>query len=75
MAATVAERHVDVVGRGDRRGSLEPIAQSALWPDPARHATYQELIEVYAACEAHALGKGPDPSPQLADFAAAQDQG
>jgi len=55
-------------------GFVEPIAQSALRPDRARHAVYRELIEVYAACESHALGHGADPAPQLADFAAAQDQ-
>jgi xylulokinase len=46
----------------------EPVAQSALTPDPARHAMYREMIEVYAACEAHALGYGPDPSPRLSRF-------
>jgi xylulokinase len=55
-------------------GFVEPIAQSALRPDPVRHAVYRDLIELYAACEAHALGQGADPAPQLADFAAAQDQ-
>jgi len=50
-------------------GFVEPIAQSALRPDPARHAIYRELIEVYAACEAHALGDGPDPALRLAQFA------
>jgi xylulokinase len=51
------------------KGFVEPLALSALTPDPARHATYQELIEVYAACEAHALGHGPDPSPLVRKFA------
>jgi xylulokinase len=50
-------------------GFAEPLAQTALTPDPARHAMYRELIEVYAACEAHALGRGPDPSPLIAKFA------
>ncbi len=51
------------------KGFVEPIAHSALRPTRARHAIYQELIEVYAACEAHALGRGPIPSPRLAEFA------
>ena len=51
-------------------GFVEPIADSALRPDPTRHVIYRELIEVYAACEAHALGQGPDPSTRLAQFAA-----
>ncbi len=50
---------------------VEPLAQSALTPNPARHAMYRELIEVYAACEAHALGRGPDPSSTLAAFSVA----
>jgi len=50
----------------------EPVAQSALRPDPARHAMYLELIDVYASCEAHTLGRGPDPTPRLARFAAAR---
>jgi len=51
-------------------GFVEPLADSALSPDPINHAIYKDLIEVYAACEAHALGKGPDPSEVLAAFAA-----
>jgi xylulokinase len=52
-------------------GFVEPLAESKLLPDPARHAVYEDLIELYAACEAHALGKGDDPSPRLAEFGAA----
>jgi xylulokinase len=55
------------------KGFVEPLAEGTLSPDPARHAIYNDLIEVYAACEAHALGKGDDPSPRLAEFAAAPD--
>jgi xylulokinase len=54
-------------------GFVEPIAESALRADPARHAIYRDLIEVYAACEAHALGRGADPAPRLAQFAEAQE--
>jgi xylulokinase len=50
------------------RDFAEPVAQSRLSPDPARHALYRELIDVYAACEAHALGRGPDPASLLARF-------
>ena len=49
---------------------MEPLADSKLLPDPARRAIYDDLIELYAACEAHALGKGPEPSERLAAFAA-----
>ncbi len=51
------------------RDFAEPIPQSALTPDPARHAMYRELTEIYAACEAHALGRGANPAPLLARFA------
>lgn len=40
------------------RGFVEPLADSAISPDAERHAIYKDLIAVYAACEAHALGKG-----------------
>ena len=55
------------------KGFAQPLANSALSPDASNHATYQELIEVYAACEAHALGRGADPSPRLAEFASARE--
>src|SRR3954464_7998881 len=48
-------------------GFVEPLADGKLSPDRAHHAIYQDLIEVYAACEAHALGHGPDPSARLAE--------
>lgn len=47
------------------RGFAEPIATARLAPDGRRHAFYRELMQVYAACEAHALGRGPDPEPLL----------
>ena len=40
----------------------EPVAASRLHPDPSRHAVYRGLMDVYAACEAHALGRGPLPA-------------
>jgi len=30
-----------------------------------RDRIYREMLDVYAACEAHALERGPDPSPLL----------
>ena len=53
------------------KGFVEPLADSKLSPDPELHAMYRDLIEVYAACEAHALGTGGDPSSRLANFASA----
>jgi xylulokinase len=46
-------------------GLAEPTAEARLKPDPRRHALYRELMPAYAACEAHALGRGADPSPVL----------
>ena len=51
------------------RGFVEPVADSRLEPDAQRHAIYQELITVHAACEAHALGRGPIPTAALAVIA------
>ena len=49
-------------------GFVEPIVESRVEPDATRHAMYQDLLKVYAACEAHALGRGPDPSSLMASF-------
>jgi xylulokinase len=47
------------------KGFVEPVAATRLEPDRRRHGFYRALIQVYAACEAHALGRGPDPEPLL----------
>ena len=49
-------------------GFAEPIRESRIAPDRARHEMYKELLDVCAACEAFALGRGPDPAQQLAAF-------
>jgi xylulokinase len=46
-------------------GFAEPIASTRLSPDSRRHELYREMMRVYAACEAHALGRGPNPAPLL----------
>jgi xylulokinase len=40
-------------------GFVEPVAH--VRPDPRNVAVYDALKKVYAACEAHALGRGPAP--------------
>jgi xylulokinase len=50
------------------RGFVEPVAELRVVPDARRHAMYQELIQVHAACEAHALGHGADPAPLINRF-------
>jgi hypothetical protein len=50
-------------------GFAEPVAGSKIRPDPVQVALYRDLIEVYRACEDHALRGGPDPEPARAAFA------
>jgi xylulokinase len=50
------------------QGIAEPIAGSRVRPDRARHAMYRELMRVHEACEAHALGRGPDPTELMDAF-------
>jgi xylulokinase len=50
------------------KGLAEPVAASRLCPRPEYRALYDELMEVHAACEAHALGRGSDPSARIARF-------
>jgi len=50
-------------------GIIEPNGRERIVPDPRRHEMYRDLLTVYAACEAHALG-GPDPAPAIAAWRA-----
>ena len=43
------------------RGVAEPRASTRIQSSPARHETYRALMTRHAACEAHALGRGPAP--------------
>ena len=56
LARNGATRWADVIA-----GLAEPLANSRVDPDPAQHSLYRDMVSVYAACEAHALGRGPDP--------------
>jgi xylulokinase len=56
LARNDATRWADVIAR-----LAEPLASSRVDPDPDRHVLYRDMVSVYAACEAHALGRGPDP--------------
>jgi len=71
-ALRAAHADVDADGRAGWEevvtGFAQPSAASRLRPDPARHAIYRALMPVYAACEAHALGRGPDPAPLIERF-------
>jgi xylulokinase len=47
----------------------EPLADSRVDPDADRHAMYREMIPLYALCETHARGRGPDPTDLVEQFA------
>lgn len=49
-------------------GFAEPSAGDVVRSDPGHVKIYADLLEVHAACEAHALGRGKDPGPLLQQF-------
>jgi xylulokinase len=49
-------------------GFAQPLAASRIQPDSQRHEMYQQWKRVYLACEAHALGRGPEPSAAIEGF-------
>jgi xylulokinase len=62
LGAALRALHGSLTAAGQRvawddviQGFAEPVAEGALTPDPARHAMYRDLIEVYAVREADAL--------------------
>ena len=66
-AAHACRDHRDPVASWQQvvAGLAEPEGPSRVTPQAGRHAFYREMLDVYAACEAHALERGPDPSPLL----------
>ena len=46
------------------RGLAEPLASTRIAPQQGNPVLYRDLMRVYAACEAHALGRGPAPAIQ-----------
>jgi xylulokinase len=76
LGAALRARHADASRSGQPLsweqvidGLVEPVAASRLDPHPAAHTVYRELMKAHEACEAHALGRGPDPSPLLSRLA------
>jgi len=67
--AHLREHHRSVDWDDVVAGLAEPLAGSRVDPNPDRHALYREMMPVYAACEAHALGRGPDPRELVDRFA------
>src|SRR2546430_363191 len=77
LGAALRAFHGDQVAQGRQigweevvRGFVEPVAR--VHPDPRGVAVYARLKQVYAACEAHALGRGPDPTPLIEAFRSAR---
>jgi xylulokinase len=72
IGAALRAAHADALAQGHSitwsdaiRGFVEPVSSSVIRPDAERHETYVKWKHVYAACEAHALGRGPDPEETL----------
>jgi xylulokinase len=59
--ADAESRRADVSWDDIVHGLADPIATSRITPSSAAVAIYRSLKQVYAACEAHALGRGPLP--------------
>jgi sugar (pentulose or hexulose) kinase len=81
LGAALRARHADAAADGVAlpweqviKGLVEPVAASRIEPRPDAHAVYIDLMRAHAACEAHALGHGPDPSDALRAFAARHPQ-
>jgi len=76
LGAALRAHHADAARSGQPLsweevidGLVEPVAASRLTPQPATHEVYGRLMKAHAACEAHALGSGPDPAGALARLA------
>jgi xylulokinase len=72
LGAALRARHADAAADGEAlpweqviEGLVEPVAASRIEPRAEAHAVYVDLMKVHAACEAHALGRGPDASDAL----------
>jgi xylulokinase len=78
LGAALRAYHADALSGGRSmpwdevvEGFVSPIRESRIAPNPRNVATYAELTRVHAACEAHALGAGPDPTPLIDAFRSA----
>jgi xylulokinase len=76
LGAALRAHHADAAASGRPvsweqviEGLVEPVAASRLTPQSGAAAVYRELMMAHAACEAHALGTGPDPGAVLARIA------
>jgi len=77
LGAALRAYHADRLADGDApaweeviAGFVAPVAETRVLPVPAHVAIYADLAPVYGACEAHALGRGPDPAQAIDGFRA-----
>jgi xylulokinase len=75
LGAALRAWHGDSLRRGRRiawedvvAGIAEPTVANRVRPDGGNAALYEELREVYAACEANGLGRDEDPSAMIEQF-------
>jgi xylulokinase len=75
LGAALRAWHADTVAEGSPlpwstiAAMAQPNPAGVITPNRRRHAIYRELMPIYEACEAHALGHGPDPTSALERFA------
>lgn len=71
LGAALRAWHADALDEGRPlpweavTSAVRPDAAVRIAPDPHAGAIYRRLLPLYAACEAHALGRGPDPTGAL----------
>jgi xylulokinase len=75
LGAALRAAHADLMRRDSATtwadvvaGIAEPLAGTRVEPDRHRGPVYRDMLPVYAACEAHALGRGPDPREVVERF-------
>jgi xylulokinase len=75
LGAALRAYHAERLAEGESipwnevvRGFAEPIAESRIEPNLDNTAMYEELKDVYGACEANILLDGDDPAPQIEAF-------
>jgi xylulokinase len=75
LGAALRAWHADARARGRTlaweeivAGLAEPVAASRISPRPRVRPLYADLRDVHRACEAHALGAGPEPTTAVEAF-------
>ena len=75
LGAALRAWHADALAEGTPvpwstiASIAQPHPSSRITPNDRRHGVYREMLPIYEACEAHALGRGPDPTAALERFA------